>query len=117
MEIRKVTEATQQMLVGAKWTRVKRVLKLGSMLKTKVLKYQMMNGKSNHQLRSFKLRFLESYDKQIALLMKIQTSLLRKLSATMDQMMNKIMITMETVAMVRANTQEMLARTELVKLK
>ena len=103
------------MLVGAKWTRVKRALKLVSMLKTKVPKYLMMNGKSNHQLRSFKLRFLESYDKQIALL-KTQTSLLRKLSATMDQMMNKIMITMETVAMVKANTQEMLARTEQVKL-
>ena len=115
MEIRKVMEATQQMREVAKWTRVKRVLKLGSMLKTKVPRYPMMNGKSNHQLRSFKLRFLESYDKQIALL-KTQTSLLRKLSATMDQMMNKIMITMETVAMVRANTQEMLARTELVKL-
>ena len=115
MEIRKVTEATQQMLVVAKWTRVKRALKPGSMLKTKVPRYLMMNGKSNHQLRSFRLRSLESYDKQIALL-KTQTSLLRKLSATMDQMMNKIMITMEIVVMVRANTQKMLARTELVKL-
>ena len=99
MEIQRVTEVTQQMLVGAKWIRVKRALKLGSMLKTKVLKYQMMNGRYNHLQRSFKLRFLESYDKQIALL-KTQTSLLRKLSATMDQMMNKIMITMETVAVV-----------------
>ena len=75
----------------------------------------MMNGKSSLQQRSFKLKFLESYDKRITLL-KTQTSLLRKLSATMDQMMNMITITMETVAMVRANTQEMLARTEPVKL-
>lgn len=75
----------------------------------------MMNGRSNHQPRSFKLKFLESYDKRITL-QKTQTSLLRKLSATMDQMMNMIMITMETAAMVKANTQEMLARTELVKL-
>ena len=75
----------------------------------------MMNGKSSLQQRSFKLKFLESYDRQITLL-KTQTSLLRKLSATMDQMMNMITITMETVAMVRANTQEMLARTEPVKL-
>ena len=85
------------------------------MLQIKVPKYQMMNGRSSLQPRSFKLKFLESYDKRITLL-KTQTSLLRKLSATMDQMMNMITITMETVAMIRANTQEMLARTELVKL-
>ena len=94
---------------------MKKALRLGSMLKTKVPRYPMMNGKSNHQPRGFKLKFLESYDKRITLL-KTQTSLLRKLSATMDQMMNMITITMETVAMVRANTQEMLARTEPVKL-
>ena len=75
----------------------------------------MMNGRFNHQPRSFKLRFLENYGKPIALL-KTQTSLSRKLSATMDQMMSMIMITMETVTMVRANTQEMPARMELVRL-
>ena len=75
----------------------------------------MMNGRSNHQPRSFKLKFLESCGKPITL-QKTQTSLSRKLSATMDQMMSMIMITMETVAMVRANTQEMPARMGPVKL-
>ena len=75
----------------------------------------MMNGRSNHQPRSFKLKFLESCGKPIALL-KTQTSLSRKLFATMDQTTNMTMITMETVATVRANIQEMPARMKRVKL-